>query len=62
MGDYGNRSGRGAEVQGMMMTIFRTLEKRGVNSVDFLVDYVKQSMHNHDTEEKSFDEVLPCAS
>jgi len=33
---YGNRSERGAEVQASLMSIFRTLEMRGVDSLEYL--------------------------
>ena len=33
---YGNRSERGAVVQAKLMSIFRTLEMRGVDSLEYL--------------------------
>ena len=33
---YGNRSERGAVVQAELMSIFRTLEMRGVDSLEYL--------------------------
>ncbi|RPI89203.1 MAG: hypothetical protein EHM32_12955 [Spirochaetales bacterium] len=33
---YGNRSERGAEVQAALMSVFRTLEMRGVDPLEYL--------------------------
>jgi len=33
---YGNRSVSGAEVQALLMSVFRTLELRGVDPLDYL--------------------------
>jgi transposase len=37
----GNRSDRGAETQGRMMTLFRTATQQGIDAVDYLVNLAR---------------------
>lgn len=43
---YGNRSDKGTETQAIMMTIFMTLEMRGINPVNFLINALKKWISN----------------
>lgn len=45
---YGNQSDRGAATQAVLMSVFRTLKKRGCNPLDTLVDALQHySLHGH---------------
>ena len=50
----GNRSERGAETQAIWMSIFRTLEKRGVDPLDYLEQYLRHMIETNES--------LPLAS
>jgi hypothetical protein len=43
----GNRSDKGAHTQAVMMTIFRTLQKRGIDPVAFLMRCLRRQI-GHD--------------
>jgi transposase len=42
----GNRSERGAEIQAILMTIFRTLHKRGIDPISFLLRCLKNKFEH----------------
>jgi transposase len=45
----GNRSERGAETQAILMTIFRTLHKRGIDPIAFLFACLKNKFEHRET-------------
>ena len=41
---YGNMSPNGAETQAVLMSVFRTLHKRGQDSVEWVLDYLQERL------------------